>query len=67
MEKFKLFIMLCFSMLIFFFNPAQAIEKDIIDSNQDLNNHKYVLEAKMFENCRQVCRQVYFCKNYQML
>ena len=32
MEKFKLFIMLCFSMLIFFFNPAQAIEKEIIEN-----------------------------------
>ena len=31
MEKFKLFIMLCFSMLIFFFNPVQAIEREIIE------------------------------------
>ena len=32
MEKLKLFVLLCFSMLIFFFNPAQAIEKEIIEN-----------------------------------
>ena len=31
MEKFKLFALLCFSILVFFFNPAQAIEKEIIE------------------------------------
>ena len=32
MEKFKLFVMLCFSMLIFFVNPVQAINKEIIEN-----------------------------------
>ena len=32
MEKLKLFVLLCFSMLIFFFNPAQAIDKEIIEN-----------------------------------
>ena len=32
MEKFKLFVMLCFSMLIFFVNPVQAINKGIIEN-----------------------------------
>ena len=31
MEKFKLFTLLCFSILVFFFNPAQAIEREIIE------------------------------------
>ena len=32
MEKFKLFILLCFSILVFFVNPAQAIDKEVIEN-----------------------------------
>jgi serine protease Do len=31
MEKFKLFVLLCFSMLIFFVGPVQAIDKEVIE------------------------------------
>ena len=31
MEKFKLFVLLCFSILVFFVNPVQAIDKEIIE------------------------------------
>ena len=31
MEKFKLFILLCFSMLIFFVGSVQAIDKEVIE------------------------------------
>ena len=32
MEKFKLFGLLCFSILVFFVNPVQAIDKEIIEN-----------------------------------
>ena len=32
MEKLKLFVLLCFSILVFFVNPVQAIDKEIIEN-----------------------------------
>ena len=32
MEKLKLFVLLCFSILVFFVNPAQAIDKEVIEN-----------------------------------
>ena len=32
MEKLKLFVLLCFSILVFFVNPVQAIDKEVIEN-----------------------------------
>ena len=32
MEKLKLFVLLCFSILVFFVNPTQAIDKEVIEN-----------------------------------